>query len=124
MSDPEYAPFPQELLADNGSHSQMAFCIKNYENPFGLSTLIHSQPQVDRLYDIKGPMGHGLQLQRKGIHVAFAAGTGALCFVDLVAYLLKVNTGAIGADPSRQKSIQGVEDDEKEDDLQVDARDF
>lgn len=27
-------------------------------------------------------------MQKDGIHIAFAAGTGALCFVDLVAYVI------------------------------------
>ena len=30
-------------------------------------------------------MGHGLKPNAKGVHVAFAAGTGVLCFTDLVA---------------------------------------
>ena len=38
-------------------------------------------------------MGHGLMPKSGGIHVAFAAGTGALCFVDLVA---KITHMAIG----------------------------
>jgi len=37
-------------------------------------------------------MGRGLQLQPSGLHVAFCAGTGVLVFLDLVAYLLLVNT--------------------------------
>lgn len=38
-------------------------------------------------YEIKGPMGKGLGLtaESKGKHIAFAAGTGVLVFVDLVA---------------------------------------
>ena len=37
-------------------------------------------------------MGKGLQMDQKGIHVAFCAGTGALIFLDLVAYLLIKNS--------------------------------
>lgn len=36
-------------------------------------------------------MGKGLQIQPKGIHVAFCAGTGALVFLDLVSHLLIKN---------------------------------
>lgn len=38
-------------------------------------------------------MGHGLRLKPSGVHIAFAAGTGALCFVDLVALLIQANLG-------------------------------
>ena len=37
-------------------------------------------------------MGHGLRVKREGIHVAFAAGTGALCFNDLIAHLILAHT--------------------------------
>ena len=38
-------------------------------------------------------MGKGLDIQSKGCHIAFTGGTGCLVFLDLVAYLLKLNTG-------------------------------
>ena len=34
-------------------------------------------------------------MQRTGIHIAFAAGTGVLCFVDLVGHLIQANLGLI-----------------------------
>ena len=40
-------------------------------------------------------MGKGLQVQRSGIHIAFAAGTGVLCFVDLVGHLIQANLNLI-----------------------------
>jgi len=46
----------------------------------------------DDIFYVKGPMGKGLQMAQKGIHVAFCAGTGALIFLDLVAYLLIKNS--------------------------------
>jgi len=33
-------------------------------------------------------MGCGLEIQPQGTHVAFAAGTGVLVFIDLVAHLI------------------------------------
>lgn len=41
-------------------------------------------------YEITGPMGKGLGLTKdsKGKYLAFAAGTGVLVFVDLVAKML------------------------------------
>ena len=46
---------------------------------------------------VKGPMGKGLGLSRetKGTHVAFAAGTGILVFVDLIAKLALGETDVI-----------------------------
>lgn len=34
-----------------------------------------------------------MRLKPQGVHIAFAAGTGALCFVDLVANLIQANLG-------------------------------
>ena len=41
-------------------------------------------------YEITGPMGKGLGLTKdsRGKHLAFAAGTGVLLFVDLVAKMI------------------------------------
>lgn len=36
---------------------------------------------------MKGPMGKGLAPATTGIHLAFAAGTGNLCFVDMMAHV-------------------------------------
>ena len=36
-------------------------------------------------------MGKGLGLQSQGTYIAFTAGTGVLPFLDLVAYLLRLN---------------------------------
>ena len=46
-------------------------------------------------YIIKGPMGRGLDLQKSGIHIAFTAGTGVLPFLDLVAYMIRLNLGLL-----------------------------
>ena len=40
-------------------------------------------------FQIKGPMGKGLEMENKGVHVAFTAGTGVLPFLDLVAYMIR-----------------------------------
>ena len=41
-------------------------------------------------------MGLGLYPKAAGHHLVFAAGTGVLCFVDLVAELCRLNTGLVG----------------------------
>lgn len=43
------------------------------------------------MFNIKGPMGRGLEIKNTGLHVAFCAGTGVLVFLDLVAHLLLRN---------------------------------
>jgi hypothetical protein len=46
-------------------------------------------------------MGKGLCLQAKGIHIAFTGGTGILPFLDLVAYLIRLNLDpGLGKDES------------------------
>lgn len=43
----------------------------------------------DALFHVQGPMGKPLSISWQNKNVAFAAGTGVLVFMDLVAYLLK-----------------------------------
>lgn len=43
----------------------------------------------DRRFELKGPLGKGLRVKDTGVHIAFAAGTGVLCFVDLVAAITR-----------------------------------
>ena len=66
----------------------MLFNVKNYNTKHGLSKKLPQLPQRSLLYEVKGPMGKGLQVQSTGVHIAFAAGTGVLCFVDLVGHLI------------------------------------
>ena len=40
------------------------------------------------MFQIKGPLGPGIGLSKRGEHVAYTAGTGILVFLDLVAYLV------------------------------------
>jgi NAD(P)H-flavin reductase len=46
---------------------------------------------LNRNFEIKGPFGKGLNIRKgvNGVHIAFAAGTGILPFMDLVAYLAR-----------------------------------
>lgn len=46
---------------------------------------------IEEMFNIKGPMGRGLEPEKSGLHVAFCAGTGVLVFLDLVAHLLMRN---------------------------------
>ena len=68
----------------------LTFTVKNYTMPKGLSNLLHTSDSSNSFF-IRGPLGCGLKLHAasSGTHVAFTAGTGALVFLDLVAYLLR-----------------------------------
>lgn len=46
-------------------------------------------------------MGKGLGIHSKGIHVAFAAGTGVLVFIDLVAHLIRKNLNLMSEDEDK-----------------------
>jgi NAD(P)H-flavin reductase len=72
-----------ELNSENEDNIHLS--IKDYKT--GLSQRFK---QREDTYNIKGPMGKGLGLNHnsKGQHFAFAAGTGVLVFVDLVARIL------------------------------------
>jgi Cytochrome b5-like Heme/Steroid binding domain len=77
--------FDKSLLDDKDNNS-MVFTIKNYKQVKGLSYKFFENDQRAE-YQMKGPMGKGLAPSARGIHIAFAAGTGALCFVDIMAHI-------------------------------------
>jgi len=60
---------------------------KDYKSKTGVATAMHESSK-DSKFVIKGPMGKGCNLENKGTYVAFAAGTGALVYLDLVARLI------------------------------------
>ena len=51
-------------------------------------SVFSDEEQLFDIFNIKGPMGKGLCIERSGVHVAFCAGTGVLVFLDLVSHLL------------------------------------
>lgn len=57
------------------------------------------------LYSIKGPMGKGIFVQPEGLHVAFAAGTGVLTFMDTVAYAARIALAAVHGGSVRMSRI-------------------
>jgi len=67
--------------------------IKNYDKTGGLSKYIFRYYNKEggafnARYQVKGPLGPGIDIKKRGKHVAITAGTGVLVFMDLVAYLL------------------------------------
>lgn len=71
------------------NEDSVCLTIKNYRIKYGLSSFIFDDINKGfQLYEIQGPLGPGLNIQTKGIHAAFSAGTGVLVFIDLVAHLI------------------------------------
>lgn len=81
--------------------------IKNYNLDNGLSKILHND-NGGKLLNLKGPMGKGLAMKRKGTHIAFSAGTGALLFLDLVTHLARKHMGLLTPEEEDQ-----VDDDFK-----------
>lgn len=80
----ESISFDKTHLGEGDTDSAM-FTIKNYNSATGLS--FRFTERQDAEFEVKGPMGKGLQMKPTGVHMAFAAGTGILCFMDLVAFI-------------------------------------
>ena len=69
---------------------QCLFTVKNYESERGLSFRFSDQDSAELPFLVTGPLGKGLLTdQEQGLHVAFAAGTGILTFMDLVAFVAR-----------------------------------
>ena len=67
----------------------LCLTIKGYTQLNGLSKFIHEDiPTKQHVYQVTGPMGKGLNPASGGKHVAYAAGTGVLVYVDLVGHLI------------------------------------
>ena len=64
--------------------------IKNYQLTKGLSYRFFEKEMAQDTYEIAGPLGKGLGLSKdsRGTFLAFAAGTGVLVFIDLVAKMV------------------------------------
>ena len=92
LDDDSTEGFPYELF-DDKDRASMLFNVKNYKTKDGVSEKIHRIPQRNLLYEVSGPLGQGLKINKSGLHLAFAAGTGILCFIDLVAHLVQCSLG-------------------------------
>ena len=77
--------------------NQVSTTIKTYNLDKGIARLFFKQDKKEQQFTVKGPMGRGLGLtpESDNVHIAFAAGTGVLVFIDLVARLALQMIGAI-----------------------------
>jgi len=91
-----------DMIAVNNKRT-LCLTIKNYPKAYGLSSHVHHTISkmdhgVRERFEIRGPLGTGLELETNGTYVVFAAGTGILVFIDLIAHLilrLVANNGEI-----------------------------
>jgi len=79
------------------------FGIKNYKKVTGLSFRFFDDNNQHK-FEVAGPYGKGLIQNKRGTHVAFAAGTGVFSFIDLVAYLAIRNLRPIGFTASKNSA--------------------
>jgi len=94
LKDPSQVQTFKKNLLNTADGNTMVFTIKNYKKTGGLSYRFFETDQRAE-YEIKGPMGKGLAPESKGIHLAFAAGTGNLCFVDMIAHIALAELGLL-----------------------------
>lgn len=75
--------------------TNFSLTLKAYWDANGLSKrLFESSAARDgATYMIKGPMGKSLGVKPHGTHLAFAAGTGAITFMDTAAYVARFVMG-------------------------------
>ena len=96
--------FTSEDLLSTKEVSSLNLTIKNYQLEHGLSTRFFRMDKTARdNYQITGPLGKGLGLtpKSKGAHIAFAAGTGVLAFVDMLAKLSLQTLGSLPENDER-----------------------
>jgi NAD(P)H-flavin reductase len=78
--------------------------LKVYREAKGLSNrMFDSSTKKDNAtWMVKGPMGKSLGVKRNGEHIAFAAGTGAITFMDLSAYIARFVLGEMDKEEASQ----------------------
>lgn len=59
-------------------------------------------------FNIKGPFGKGLGIRPTGVHVAFAAGTSVLIWLDLVSRIILHNTGVRSLGPDFDEEFKFI----------------
>lgn len=84
-----------DRIENNKSSNELSLTLKNYQVQ-GLSQAIHEKDGA--LFRVSGPMGRSLAVDKNGLNVAFAAGTGVLPFMDLIGYLARQTLAIDGID--------------------------
>ena len=84
-------------LLQNYKTDDVAFTVKTYHLTKGVSRRIHLPEFKNDSFEIKGPIGKGLQIttESTGEHFAFGAGTGVLIYIDLIVRMAMTNMGLL-----------------------------
>lgn len=104
LREPEQVDTFNKDVLNSAESNTMTFTIKNYKKDGGFSWRPFDNDQRTE-YEMKGPMGKGLAPEKEGIHLAFCAGTGALCFVDMMAHIALAELGLLTAEDFEAGSI-------------------
>lgn len=89
-TDQSIAKVREVITANKAQKDRITLYIKNYENNNGLSSRIHNYKSSEEpQFKVSGPMGRPMQIDRTGLNIVFAAGTGVLPFMDLVGFLAR-----------------------------------
>ena len=92
LTSSDTAKLEQALKRDAETTHSLYLTLKEYpqtQTTYGMSNKIAQGLQNQVFLKVTGPLGLNLGVKRSGLHVAFAAGTGLLPFVDLVAYIVR-----------------------------------
>lgn len=78
-------------LFSTARSTSLSLTIKAYYNVKGMSAHIFesSSKRDGTQWRLKGPMGKSLGVKPSGHHIAFAAGTGSITFMDLAAFVAR-----------------------------------
>jgi hypothetical protein len=71
-------------------------------------TTVSKYIYMQETFTVKGPFGKGLSLKPTGVHVAFAAGTGVLVFLDLVGRIILHNSGVKSLGPEFDEDFKFI----------------
>jgi len=85
----------QPALLSTQPSTDFSLTLKVYWEAKGFSARMFESSTANdgATWMVKGPMGKSLGVQRSGNHIAFAAGTGAITFMDLSAYVARFIMG-------------------------------
>jgi hypothetical protein len=85
----------QPALLSTQPSTDFSLTLKVYWEAKGFSARMFESSTANdgATWMVKGPMGKSLGVKRSGNHIAFAAGTGAITFMDLSAYVARFIMG-------------------------------
>lgn len=94
------------MLLSTRPSTDFSLTLKVYWEAKGFSARMFesSTANDNATWMVKGPMGKSLGVKRNGNHIAFAAGTGTITFMDLSAYVARFVMGEMD---EKEKALIG-----------------